>query len=178
MAESKNLNHDPGRRKLETTHVLFASFLGANADFGLFSQGSAQLVMPRVARYVMGYFEEKNRLPTFSTDPMENLQIVVDFLQREIGLAEDFGFSEDGQTLWVRSDTCKLCPKGVGGAEIKSTACPYPHFILEAVNIVSPGQKLALDTPNHRLITKADNNCLIGFKPVAEGQSLPPLKEI
>jgi hypothetical protein len=177
MAEHKNANQEVDPRKLDTTHVLFASFLGANADFGLFSQGSAQLVMPRVARYVMGYFQKKEKLPDFRSDPLKNLKIVVDFLQQEIGLAEELGFSADGQTLWIRSNTCKLCPKGVGGAEIKSTACPYPHFILEAVNMVSPQQKLALDTPNHRLITKADNNCLIGFKVIEEELTFPPLKE-
>lgn len=133
--------------------------------------------MPRVARYVMGYFKEKGKLPETGQDPMENLKIAVNFLQQEIGLAEEYGFSEDGQTLWVRSETCKLCPKGVGGAEIKSTACPYPHFILEAANILNPDQKLALDAPNHRLITKADNSCLIGFKMVENTPPQPLYKE-
>ncbi len=117
------------QRHLTPQHIMCATALGELANEGALNQGNA-LLAGRVAgrnlaEYVKGLAEEAGEEPP--STPAEAAEMVI----KLINLSDDYRVEpeEKGFVVGIRTNMCKFCPKGVGGAEIPGTVCPFPGVI-------------------------------------------------
>ncbi|NPA05777.1 MAG: hypothetical protein GXO09_06770 [Crenarchaeota archaeon] len=85
--------------------------------------GCAQPLMNVIA-YHAG--REVGSLVRDAASPEDALRKAADML----GLADRFTVTRDGDVIEVVVEGCNVCPKRVGGYEIKGTACPVPGLLL------------------------------------------------
>jgi predicted hydrocarbon binding protein len=152
MIESRNL--DP-----ET--VFFASFMAGLNEFGILNQ----MVM-KVAGKTSGGYMAKCFKACYSEETGKTLSELVSFLNDKLNISgKDFAASEtDGKlTVKIRTDKCRYCPKGVGGAELEGTICPFPGIIESFVNEISQN-KIKASPVNGKLLNKEEGFCVITFE--------------
>lgn len=156
-------------RHLTPQHIACASFLGELANEGVLNQGNALLAGrvagKNLAQYVKGLAQESGEeLPNTPKEAAE-------FLIRLINMTDDYKVLEEGKKLIVgiRTSMCKYCPKGVGGAEISGTVCPFPgtleaflsNLLNKKVEVqLRQGDKDFKKTP----LVKMEGYCTIEFK--------------
>jgi hypothetical protein len=108
------------------------------------------------------------------TNTLQNkLNEVLDQLEKSIPSVEATAlFDMDGLVIASRlkggvddqriaGDLCRICPKGVGGAEIKGSFCPIPNFIAKLVNLMLGREVLALESEG---IQKENTACVTVFQ--------------
>ncbi|NPA14684.1 MAG: hypothetical protein GXN97_05815 [Aquificae bacterium] len=116
-------------RHLTPMHILFATALGELANKGALNQGTAILVGKaagkNLAKYLKGLAAETGE--NIPTEPSEAARLLI----KLINLVEDYkvNSSNKGFKVDIKTNKCKYCPKGVGGAEIHGTVCPFPGVI-------------------------------------------------
>jgi hypothetical protein len=140
-------------RDLNPFHSFFSSFFAGLAELGMINQGSINIVARRAADYLYSYLEAKEILPDMaavpggtSTEIAKNLFLYINKILSLVG-EYDLKETEDGQALLLLSgNTCRICPKGVGGAEVKGTLCPIPSLVESLVNKIAQQELLKLVT--------------------------------
>ena len=140
-------------RDLNPYHSFLASFFAGLAELGLVNQGSINIVSKRAAEYLYSYLEAKEILPDMNAVPgdttaevVKNLILYVNKILNLMG-GYDLQEADDGQVvLMVAGDQCRICPKGVGGAEVKGTFCPIPSFLESLVNKIAGKELIHLVT--------------------------------
>ncbi len=140
-------------RDLNPFHSFFSSFFAGLAELGMINQGSINIVSKRAADYLYAYLEAKEILPDMKTVPgdttteiTKNLFLYINKILNLVG-EYDMQETEDGQAvLLLKGSTCKICPKGVGGAEVKGTLCPIPSLVESLVNKIAQEDMLKLKT--------------------------------
>ena len=140
-------------RDLNPFHSFFSSFFAGLAELGMINQGSINIVAKRAADYLYSYLEAKEILPDMAAVPGEtsvevakNLFLYINKILSLVG-EYDLKETEDGQALLLLSgNTCRICPKGVGGAEVKGTLCPIPSLVESLVNMIAQEDMLKLVT--------------------------------
>ena len=150
MADIKQVVLD---RDLNPYHSFFSSFFGGLAELGMINQGSINIVSKRAAEYLYSYLEAKEILPDMkavpgetSTEVAKNLILYINKILSLVGEYE-FKEMENGQAvLLITGNTCRICPKGVGGAEVKGTLCPIPTLVVSLVNKIAQQELLELVT--------------------------------
>jgi hypothetical protein len=155
-------------RDLNPFHSFFSSFFAGLAELGMINQGSINIVSRRAADYLYSYLEAKEILPDISKVPGEtpvelakNLFLYINKILRLVG-KYDLQESGEGQAvLLLAGDTCRICPKGVGGAEVKGTLCPIPSLVENLVNQIAQQDLLELTTKG---IEKEGTTCKAYFK--------------
>jgi hypothetical protein len=140
-------------RDLNPYHSFLASFFAGLAELGMVNQGSIIIVSRRAAEYLYSYLEAKEILPDMNTVPGDTTTEVVKnlilYVNKILSLMGGYDLQEvgDGQVaLMVAGDKCRICPKGVGGAEVKGTYCPIPSFIESLVNRMAGKETIKLIT--------------------------------
>ena len=140
-------------RDLNPYHSFFSSFFGGLAELGMINQGSINIVSKRAADYLYSYLEAKEILPDMKAVPGETSTEVVKnlilYINKILSLVGEYEFKEveDGQAvLMITGNTCRICPKGVGGAEVKGTLCPIPTLVVNLVNKIAQQDLLELVT--------------------------------
>jgi len=127
---ANNLTDLVKERNLTLLHVIMASFMGQLADLGLLNQGSANLIGLGVGQRLGRYFKEVGiLLPENDVEAVKRileLADVAEFLSVE-------KLSDENLLVGIKSDKCKYCPKGIGGAEISGTVCPIPYLIVSTL---------------------------------------------
>ena len=117
-------------RNLSLLHVIMASFMGQLADLGLLNQGSANLIGLGVGQRLGRYFKEVGiLLPEKDVEAVKRILELADVA--EFLLVEKL--SDESLLVGIKSDKCKYCPKGIGGAEISGTVCPIPYLIVSTL---------------------------------------------
>ncbi len=117
------------KRHLIPPQILCATALGELANEGALNQGNALLAGriggQNLALYLKGLAEESGE--NLPSDIREAAATVI----KLINLTDDYIIDEINGILivGVKTDMCKYCPKGVGGAEISGTVCPFPGVI-------------------------------------------------
>ena len=155
-------------RDLNPYHSFFSSFFAGLAELGMINQGSINIVAKRAADYLYSYLEAKEILPDMSavpgdtsTEVAKNLILYVNKILSLVG-EYDFKETEDDQAvLLITGNTCRICPKGVGGAEVKGTLCPIPSLVESLVNKIAQKDLLELVTSG---IEKEGPTCKAYFK--------------
>ncbi len=150
-------------RNLDPFQTFFSSFFAGLAELGMINQGSINIVTKRAAEYMYSYLEAKEILPDMSTVPGETSAEVVKnlflYINKVLSLVGDYDLkeAEDGQALLLISgNTCRICPKGVGGAAVKGTLCPIPTLVESLVNRIAQGDMIELITSG---IEKEGSTC-------------------
>ena len=140
-------------RDLNPYHSFLASFFAGLAELGMVNQGSIIIVSRRAAEYLYSYLEAKEILPDMNTVPGDTTAEVVKnlilYVNKILSLMGGYDLQDvgDGQVaLMVAGDKCRICPKGVGGAEVKGTYCPIPSFIETLVNKLAGKETIKLIT--------------------------------
>ena len=140
-------------RDLNPYHSFISSFFAGFAELGVVNQGSINIVAKRAAEYLYTYLEAKEILPDMSAVPGDtNTEIVKNlilYVNKILNLMGGFDLQEVGNdqvVLLIARDKCRICPKGVGGAEVKGTLCPIPSFVESLVNKIAGKEILDLVT--------------------------------
>ena len=140
-------------RDLNPYHSFFSSFFGGLAELGMINQGSINIVSKRAADYLYSYLDAKEILPDMKAVPGETSTEVVKnlilYINKILSLVGEYEFKEveDGRAvLLITGNTCRICPKGVGGAEVKGTLCPIPTLVVNLVNKIAQQDLLELVT--------------------------------
>jgi hypothetical protein len=155
-------------RDLNPYHSFFSSFFGGLAELGMINQGSINIVAKRAADYLYSYLEAKEILPDLGAvpgnTPTEVTKNLILYVNKILSLVGEYDFKdvEDGQAaLMITGNTCRICPKGVGGAEVKGTLCPIPSLVENLVNKIAQKDMLELVTAG---IEKEGSTCKAYFK--------------
>jgi hypothetical protein len=158
-------------RDLNPYHSFFSSFFAGLAELGMINQGSINIVAKRASEYLYSYLEAKEILPDMNAVPGDtNTEIaknLILYTNKILSLVGEYDFqdAEDGQAvLLITGKTCRICPKGVGGAEVKGTLCPVPNLVESLVNRIAQKDLLKLVTSG---IEKDGPTCKAYYKVLA-----------
>ena len=140
-------------RDLNPYHSFFASFFGGLGELGLLNQGSINIVSKRAADYLYSYLEAKEILPDMDSVPgdtpadvIKNLILYVNKILSLVGEYDLQPLDEGQVVLLISGNTCRICPKGVGGAEVKGTLCPIPTLLEGLINRIAQQEMVKLIT--------------------------------
>lgn len=140
-------------RDLNPYHSFISSFFAGFAELGVVNQGSINIVAKRAAEYLYTYLEAKEILPDMSAVPGDTIAEIVKnlilYINKILNLMGGYDLQEAGDdqvVLLIAGDKCRICPKGVGGAEVKGTLCPIPSFIESLINKIAGKEILDLVT--------------------------------
>jgi hypothetical protein len=140
-------------RDLNPYHSFLASFFAGLAELGMVNQGSINIVSKRAAEYLYAYLEAKEILPDMETVPgdttaevVKNLILYVNKILNIMGGYDLQEAGDDKVVLMVEGSQCRICPKAVGGAEVKGTFCPVPSFLESLVNKIAGKETIKLIT--------------------------------
>jgi len=155
-------------RDLNPYHSFFASFFAGLGELGMLNQGSINIVAKRAADYLYGYLDAKEILPDMDAVPgdsqseiIKNLILYVNKILSMVGEYDLQEAGEDQVVLLIAGQTCRICPKGVGGAEVKGTLCPVPSLLESLINMIAQKDMLELITTG---IEKEGSTCKAYFK--------------
>ncbi len=155
-------------RDLNPYHSFFASFFAGLGELGMLNQGSINIVAKRASEYLYAYLDAKEILPDMSAVPgdtqAEVIKNLILYVNKILNLVGEYDLQEadDGQVvLLITGNKCRICPKGVGGAEVKGTLCPIPSLLESLINKIAQKDLLELITTG---IEKEGPTCKAYFK--------------
>jgi hypothetical protein len=158
-------------RDLGPYHSFFASFFAGLGELGLLNQGSINIVAKRAADYLYAYLDAKDILPEMdkvpgetSTEIIKNLILYINKILSLVGEYDLQQVEGDQALLSITGNTCRICPKGVGGAEVKGTLCPIPSLLESLLNSIAQKDVVELITNG---IEKEGTTCKAYYKLVA-----------
>jgi hypothetical protein len=158
-------------RDLNPYHSFFASFFGGLGELGLVNQGSINIVSKRAAEYLYSFLDAKDILPDMDTVPgdttvdiVKNLILYVNKILSLVGEYDLRQVDGDQVVLLISGNTCRICPKGVGGAELKGTLCPVPTLLEGLINRIAQEEMVKLITAG---IEKEGSTCKAYYQVLA-----------
>jgi hypothetical protein len=165
MADIKQIVLERG---LNPYHSFFASFFAGLGELGMLNQGSINIVAKRAADYLYAYLDAKEILPDMDAVPGESKAEVIKnlilYINKILSMVGEYDLQEAGEdqvVLLIAGQTCRICPKGVGGAEVKGTLCPIPSLLEALINLIAQKDMLELITTG---IEKEGSTCKANFK--------------
>ena len=155
-------------RDLNPYHSFFASFFAGLGELGMLNQGSINIVAKRAADYLYSYLDAKEILPDMNAVPgdtkLEIIQNLIMYVNKILTMVGEYDLQEIGDNkviLLIEGNTCRICPKGVGGAAVKGTLCPIPSLLEALINMIAQKDMLELITTG---IEKEGSTCKAHFK--------------
>ena len=155
-------------RDLNPYHLFFASFFGGLGELGMLNQGSINIVAKRAADYLYAYLDAKEILPDMDAVPGETkpelIKNLILYVNKILSMVGEYDLQEAGDdqvVLLIEGTTCRICPKGVGGAAMKGTLCPIPSLLEALINMIAQKDMLELITTG---IEKEGSTCKAYFK--------------
>ena len=123
------------KRHVNLASITLASLIASLSELGILTQGTVSSVAKYFTPRICAYMLEKGIIDP-SKPPVENLRKV---FEEYAFTDEDYEIKESGNEIHVEivTNECKVCTKGVGGAEISRSACPLPHFIAVCLSILT-----------------------------------------
>ena len=165
MADIKQIVLERG---LNPYHSFFASFFAGLGELGMLNQGSINIVAKRAADYLYAYLDAKEILPDMNAVPGESKAEVIKnlilYINKILSMVGEYDLQEAGEdqvVLLIAGQTCRICPKGVGGAAVKGTLCPIPSLLESIINLIAQKDMLELIKPG---IDKEGSTCKAYFK--------------
>ena len=155
-------------RDLNPYHSFFASFFAGLGELGMLNQGSINIVARRAADYLYAYLDAKEILPDMKSVPgktqAEVIKNLIMYINKILSMVGEYDLKEAGEdqvVLMITGSKCRICPKGVGGAEVKGTLCPIPSLLESLINKIAQKEMLQLITTG---IEKEGSSCKANFK--------------
>ncbi len=140
-------------RDLNPYHSFFAAFFAGLSELGMLNQGSINIVAKRAAECLYAYMEAKEILPDMNAVPgdtqAEIIKNLILYVNKILSLVGEYDLQESGEgqvELLIAGNTCRICPKGVGGAEVKGTLCPIPSLLESLINKIAQKDMVKLIT--------------------------------
>ena len=145
------------RRQLKPHEVGVAALIAGFHELGILNQAAVFQATQRSGRALAEYAKLVGKVPS---NPLEALNL----LNELTPLAVEVTFSQDENAVTVRinTETCKYCPKGVGGAELEGSLCPYPGLILGFLSGFFQGAKIQFF--ERKPLRKVGKECEMVFK--------------
>jgi len=155
-------------RKLEACHVMIASLLSGFSEIGVLNQGVVTGLTGKIASHLKKWFDTMGYDPDIQPNdsPDVRVQKIVSLLNNALRLAEEIDIkeTEDGPAILVTTAKCRICPIGVGEAEIPGTACPFPGLFTHLVKLYSPdGKGIKINPHDFHILTKKEGACYLYF---------------
>jgi hypothetical protein len=144
---------------------LFAVFAGM-VDLGLVNQGVVNELGKKTAAYMINYYSARDFEFTLGNNSLkEDVSYLFDYFNGDLNFVKEYTVERSGEgvQLSISSQLCRICPKGLGGAEIKGTLCIIPYFFMHLMNYyLARNNQLTLqkDRPP---VTKESGNCVISY---------------
>ena len=140
----KNIYKLALERHLMPFHIVCATSLGELATEGALNQGNALLAGKAAGLNLAQYVKElaKETGEVLPSDPAQAAEVLIKLI-RLSDVYEIEKISDNRFVVKIKTDQCKYCPKGVGGAEISGTVCPFPGVIEAFVSDVT-GRKISV----------------------------------
>jgi hypothetical protein len=156
-------------RELEAFHIIIASFLSGFSEIGVLNQAVVNSVVKKMAERLMTWFRLHKLDPGILPEdtPVVRIKKTSEFLNTILRLAQQVETIEtdEGPMVSITGNTCRICPIGVGEAEIPGTACPFPALIQNIVNNFSPdGKAVKIKIRNFNILTKESGQCKVFFE--------------
>lgn len=161
------------RRKINQHNVFLFSLFAGMVEMSLVNQGIVNEVTKVIADNLIKYYEALGEGPNIITDSkdgnestLDNIKSIFDFFNNELNLVKEYSIEQsDGfLKLFVKSDLCKVCPKGLGGADLKGSLCIIPHLSMHLINHYLPaGVKITLKRDEPALL-KEHGNCISNYE--------------
>ena len=140
-------------RDLNPYHSFFASFFAGLGEMGMLNQGSINIVARRASEYLYAYLDAKEILPAMDAVPgdtsVAKIKNLILYVNKILSLVGEYDFQQgDDHTavLMITGSTCRICPKGVGGAAVKGTLCPIPALLENLINQIAKDDLVTLIT--------------------------------
>ncbi len=140
-------------RDINPYQTFFAAFFAGLGEMGMVNQGSINIVAKRAAEYLYAYLEAKEILPELKSVPgnsqaeiIKNLILYVNKILNLVGEYDLQQVDQEQVVLLISGNTCRICPKGVGGAGVKGTLCPIPSLLESLLNLIAQGEIINLIT--------------------------------
>lgn len=147
-------------RKLESVNVFCASLLAGLNEFGLLNQGVMDFAARGVGRKLADLANIKGLLDKQTNGTLaEKCKTIALKLNDMLKISKISVNEKDNKvSIGIQSDLCKYCPKGVGGAELEGTICPFPGLIEEFLNafLDEKVKLVGIGTENKPLIKEGD----------------------
>lgn len=115
--------------------LMLASMISSLDRLGLLTQGTVAALAGDFTPKLCAYFIHKGIIKKDM-----NVKDILDTMFRSFGYkyGEYKIETKDNEVLVnIVTDKCKVCPKGVGGAEIPGTACPLPYMISVCLSLLT-----------------------------------------
>ena len=144
---------------------LFAIFAGM-VDLGLVNQGVVNELARKTAGYMINYYTAKDIEFSLGTDSLEkNVAFLFDFFNGDLNFVKEYVIdrSNGGVQLAIASQFCRICPKGLGGAELKGTLCLIPHFFMHLMNYFLARDNQLTLAKGVNPIKKEAGNCIVSY---------------
>jgi len=155
-------------RELEPLNIFIASFLAGLNETGVLNQALTWIASKKAGRYLGQYAKIQEDAPALEQAAREaNAEQALSwFLHKmKISVNTRIEIRTDGLSLRVGRTTCKLCPKGVGGAELEGTLCPVPGLVLGFLATYLAGTaSIELERKNKKLLSVEPEYCVMHFE--------------
>ncbi len=156
------------RRDINQHNFFLFSLFAGMVDMGLINQGVVNELAKITAGYLLNYYTTKNiQFELNEEDPFGNIDILFSFFNQNLNFVKEYQIEKSGENslnISIRSDLCRICPKGLGGAEIKGTLCIIPHLTMYLLDDYLPtGNKISL-IKGEPGIKKIEGNCVITYE--------------
>ncbi len=151
-----------GEREVNLASVTMASVLASLNELGILTQGTvgtlANYFTPRICAYfkLNGVINEKMDIKDVLMNSFKQYNFKDDEVRIEV--------KGDEVEIEIVTKRCKLCPKGVGGAEIEGSACPVPYFVADCLSLITGSKwepELYRKDRNFFAVKKEEGKCIM-----------------
>ena len=155
-------------RKLEACHVMIASLLSGFSEIGILNQGVVTGLTGKLAAHLKAWFDTLGFTPNIQAgdSPEVRVQKITNLLNDALRLVGEIKIEEtpEGKAILITSGKCRICPIGVGEAEIPGTACPFPGLITKMIELYSPdGKGIKIHPKEYHILIKKNGSCHLYF---------------
>jgi len=154
-------------RKLDAESVFAASLLAGLNEFGMLNQAVMKIASRRSGEYLAKCAKEKGSIEVDKSKSLkEQIEYLITLLNNVLVISTDVKVEEgddDSVIVRIRTSKCRYCPKGVGGAELEGTICPFPGLIEAFLNQFLD-KKVKVTPENNKILWKEDDWCTMKYK--------------
>ncbi len=163
--ELNSLKKKVEERELNAGNVFMASFLAGLNELGVLNQGVVNISSSYAGEVLSRYAIVMGFKISPDTSPEEQIREAINFLNENLKIGTlSVEFSENSFLVKISSSKCRFCPKGVGGAELEGTLCPFPKliekFLSETCHV---NVSLIPEGLENRVLTKQEGFCIIKY---------------
>lgn len=163
--DTERIKKNVEERKVEPEQAFFASFLSPAAESGLLGQGMVNVFADKMAPVLVQYMRALDLLdlPDSASDE-ERFCALCEQVNEGFEVGDLFDYEIDGNevTIYMGGKGCRYCPKGVGLAEIPSSACPFPHLLMSMARNLDIPVNLET-TDEEKVLSKEQGYCVMCY---------------